>query len=1295
MVITSSLDFDVSVHFGFLKNLDLLQKGVYSIRASLSYGPNKVLIMPISLFSSPHSLSSSVNNGDIIIPPVRMISCTELIENDRVYRSRSLLIRYCNEVFEINDGVHWRLTLPDFSPHLLFSDGHGGNVTELSQTNNFIKKTFPSNISNSTPYTTSSLSLSDPTSISYSPLHSLLPSEGGLNLLYLTVELLYCPLLQIESENVEDQLPKDEPNFKVVSTQVLGINNFHYGLHQLYSLTFDNLHSVNLDCFIHIACSNIKYKKISPYYLTRIKDWLRQMKNIENINNTQTNTSNNSNSNLSIENDMDNEKKDDSEENEEDKRSHISSSDYSLSSLSSTSNSADNEDHSSLSTNSPTSPTLSNDISECSVEYSANLPLPPQNNLPTLDPPKIPLVNPNEIVSSTSYVSRSRMTTKIDDTVLAPTQNSSSGFSILKVFNKDKKSKQLTGTISSSISPNSTSINITNTTDESPITNTNSSSSIFSFKTVKYITNNIAKNFTPSSTSSTISASISATSSNNNVSKFEIVSSSSYSSIQLSPPVTYEDLALLYDCYALPLINNFCNVYENTDELIICGSSSTKEEETIAYKNTLKEEIEIDKLNKDFSSIDFIINSENNLKLNKSKSKFYKLCPLINQKNLFFKKLLLLELNLIPPLPNSPSLISSTGSNLLSNFLFLFENLLNFTNNLLKNRFLLFFNNLKNLLINKNIKILLKYRRNYYKELEVFYKLHHMISSINYSDSTSLTCMQDSEHTQEIYRQIIYECNQDDYIINVYNKLHHNLDKFHHKNKKKREKISPISSVATNPSFSITTSNKNSFSLLLPLARHLKVFDWNIYSKPSRLPYLFIEQYINDENKSKKNIDIDNKHSQILEFDEDMDSSAKYSSPKDSSPKHLVVLQHGFLGCRHDMRLLAQALAQLSDCLSCSSPTSSAYKEALANSSIKTGEWYENILLLKATSNEGQFLDSIIDMGKKLAQEIFFFCQDKIPDLLDPSKDKSSCTISFIGHSLGGLIIRAALSDDLLKNLKNKCNVYISLSTPHVGNLFGESNLVNTGMWAMKKIKNCLALKELVLEDIYPTSIASASSSASSASASTYDSQDFPEIPSSILTNFPLFTSTTLFKIATNKSLNNFSHIFLFSSLRDQYVPFYSSRLQVSQRIINDLKLGPCVQYLLTCSLNNISSDKIKRINIINPTDNDIKLLENIISSNAYNKLSLPNDDTDDENNKSSKSTNSRKKKSSSSNSKDNTTAVASLSSSSTSSVSLMLEGGVNSVIGRDAHISYLENPKLTFQLMQYVHEYILPATNL
>jgi alpha-beta hydrolase superfamily lysophospholipase len=51
--------------------------------------------------------------------------------------------------------------------------------------------------------------------------------------------------------------------------------------------------------------------------------------------------------------------------------------------------------------------------------------------------------------------------------------------------------------------------------------------------------------------------------------------------------------------------------------------------------------------------------------------------------------------------------------------------------------------------------------------------------------------------------------------------------------------------------------------------------------------------------------------------------------------------------------------------------------------------------------------------------------------------------ISFIGHSMGGVIIRSALLH--LKAFRDKFSVFISLSSPHLGYMFNPHAHIDLG----------------------------------------------------------------------------------------------------------------------------------------------------------------------------------------------------------------------------------------------------------
>lgn len=141
-------------------------------------------------------------------------------------------------------------------------------------------------------------------------------------------------------------------------------------------------------------------------------------------------------------------------------------------------------------------------------------------------------------------------------------------------------------------------------------------------------------------------------------------------------------------------------------------------------------------------------------------------------------------------------------------------------------------------------------------------------------------------------------------------------------------------------------------------------------------------------------------------------SPAPHLKLKGNMKEHLVVLVHGFQGNQFDMRLLRIHLNSL----------------------------FPHNYFLSSRSNEQKTSGDIQEMGERLSLEVRQHLQSQ-------GLEHRVSRISFVGHSLGGVIIRAALGMEYLQSVKNKLHVYLSLSSPHVGYLHGTSGIVNTGMW--------------------------------------------------------------------------------------------------------------------------------------------------------------------------------------------------------------------------------------------------------
>jgi predicted alpha/beta superfamily hydrolase len=78
-------------------------------------------------------------------------------------------------------------------------------------------------------------------------------------------------------------------------------------------------------------------------------------------------------------------------------------------------------------------------------------------------------------------------------------------------------------------------------------------------------------------------------------------------------------------------------------------------------------------------------------------------------------------------------------------------------------------------------------------------------------------------------------------------------------------------------------------------------------------------------------------------------------------------------------------------------------------------------MFLCSSTNEDNTEGDIAEMGEKLSNEVMNFITENCPE-------NTLGRLSFVGHSLGGLIIRSSLP--LLEKYSDKMYTYISLSSP-------------------------------------------------------------------------------------------------------------------------------------------------------------------------------------------------------------------------------------------------------------------------
>jgi len=228
--------------------------------------------------------------------------------------------------------------------------------------------------------------------------------------------------------------------------------------------------------------------------------------------------------------------------------------------------------------------------------------------------------------------------------------------------------------------------------------------------------------------------------------------------------------------------------------------------------------------------------------------------------------------------------------------------------------------------------------------------------------------------------------------------------------------------------------------------------------------------------------------------------------------KNCIILVHGFQGCSFDMRSVKNQL-----CL----------------------EFPETQFLL-SNSNENNTDVAFEEMGSRLANEVKAY----IAEQANSSRSWRLGTLSFIAHSFGGLIVRAALPH--LCEFRDNLYSFITLGTMHLG-FPNASKIIENGAWLVKNMRKSRCLEEILLEDCL-------------------------EDP----------RQTFLYKSSMREDLGFFKHLCFITSVEDQYAPFESARIQLSDEAVSRLpdNLQALYQDMETNLLRTVRPDGIVRFDV-------------------------------------------------------------------------------------------------------------------
>ncbi|KAJ3408056.1 hypothetical protein HDU80_007050 [Chytriomyces hyalinus] len=198
--------------------------------------------------------------------------------------------------------------------------------------------------------------------------------------------------------------------------------------------------------------------------------------------------------------------------------------------------------------------------------------------------------------------------------------------------------------------------------------------------------------------------------------------------------------------------------------------------------------------------------------------------------------------------------------------------------------------------------------------------------------------------------------------------------------------------------------------------------------------------------------------------------------------KHLIVFVHGLLGSSFDMKMYNNQLIHSLRCLGL--------------------DENDQVYLVSEVNEEDTFQDIEV-MADRLVSEIRAFIREKHLNVE---------RLSFVCHSLGGLICRCAIQSPAMDSFRVKFDTFVSLSSPHCSLYFHSNALMTSALRMYQLIGRSKSLDQLNLKDD------------------------------------PDPRKCLLYRLSQNENigLGKFRAVRLFGSLQDGYVPVESALVDAS-----------------------------------------------------------------------------------------------------------------------------------------------------
>ncbi|KAL1336304.1 hypothetical protein HN51_030690 [Arachis hypogaea] len=252
--------------------------------------------------------------------------------------------------------------------------------------------------------------------------------------------------------------------------------------------------------------------------------------------------------------------------------------------------------------------------------------------------------------------------------------------------------------------------------------------------------------------------------------------------------------------------------------------------------------------------------------------------------------------------------------------------------------------------------------------------------------------------------------------------------------------------------------------------------DMFMFGDPSQVPIVIVERLANITRSVSVN-------SYLTPLDVENGSTTCELSQSNLSQNEdvlrVVVFVHGFQGHHLDLRLVRNQWVIIDP----------------------------KVKFLMSEANEDNTSGDIREMGSRLAKEVDKYLKKKIIKASRSGRLKD-IHLSFVGHSMGNLIIRTALTESIMEPYTRYLYTYVSMSGPHLGYMYSSNPIFNSGLWLLKKMTDMQCMHQLTFSD---------------------DND---------------LENTFIYNLSKKMTLINFRNVILLASPQDGYVPYHSARIE-------------------------------------------------------------------------------------------------------------------------------------------------------